>query len=292
MHRKKMNPQAGRIALGTVQFGLDYGINNHSGIVENSMVKTMLDEAIRVGINTMDTARVYGNSELILGNFDLSPWLVVSKFTITPGQSVITAFEESIKALNINRLYGYLAHNAEELVSHPEAWGELQTLKEKGKIEKIGYSLYLPEQLEVLLRKGMQPDLVQVQYNLFDRRFEPYFGQLKEHGVEIHTRSCFLQGLFFMDEEIHSYFKPLKNSLDSLRRLFPEKEKRAAALLQFCLDNPYIDKVVIGLRSNEELNKNLSALALVAPGCLSDFVLPECDNNILLPYNWPERKKS
>lgn len=279
-----------KLALGSVQFGLDYGINNADGIVQFEEVKRILDIAFSNNIRTIDTARLYGNSEAILGQIDLNNWQIVSKFSSKLDEnSMADEFLLSTKHLQLKKLYGYIAHSADVLIKNPIYWGQLKSLKDQGLISRIGFSIYKPEQLEKLLDLGCIPDLVQVQYNLLDRRFEPYFEPLKNLNCEIHTRSAFLQGLFFK-EHIPDYFLPIKSILKEIQFLYPNTFERAAFLLAFCLKNPLVDKVVIGVQSAKELQDNIDALLTFNPQANSQFALPNFDTEIVLPYNWPKTK--
>lgn len=279
-----------KLALGSVQFGLDYGINNADGIVQFEEVKRILDVAFSNNIRTIDTARLYGNSEAVLGQLDLNNWQIVSKFASNlDNSSIEVEFRSSIKNLQLKNLYGYIAHSAHILIENPRFWNQLKSLKDQGLVKRIGFSIYKTEQLEKLLDLGCIPDLVQVQYNLLDRRFETYFEPLKKLNCEIHTRSAFLQGLFFK-EEIPDYFLPIKSILKEIQFLYPNTFERAAFLLAFCLKNPFVDKVVIGVQSAKELQDNLDALLTFNPQVNSQLALPNFDNEIVLPYNWPKTK--
>lgn len=277
-----------KLAIGSVQFGLDYGINNTSGKVPYDEVIHILDFAYENHIRTIDTARSYGDSESILGNCNMGKWKVVSKFTPENyQQSIKEQLQLSLKNLQLEKLYAYLAHSADCLIDNPDYWLQLKELKASGFIERIGYSLYTVEQLERLIALDYIPDLIQVQYNLIDRRFEPYFEFLKKNKCEIHVRSAFLQGLFFK-ENIPDYFSPLKPILQLIQSGFPDKHKRAAYLLSFCLINPKVDKVVIGIQSFNELKLNLHALSSNDFNNLDYPDVPEVNSELLLPYNWPK----
>ena len=171
------------------------------------------------------------------------------------------------------------------LLSNTEICKKLVGEKEKGRVKKIGFSIYTTEQLQIFLDQNMIPDIVQVQYNVLDRRFEPWFEILQELGVEIHTRSSFLQGLFFL-QELPDMFNDIKPFIDALREIYPTQELLVGALLKFCLQCSHIDKVVIGVQSAVQLEFNINAVS-----CLNDdLILPELPLNlnhqILLPYNW------
>ena len=279
-----------KLALGSVQFGLDYGINNADGVVQIEEVKRILDVAFSNNIRTIDTARLYGNSEAVLGQFNLNNWQIVSKFASSINENTIEdEFLASSKNLQLKKLYGFIAHSAEILIENPNYWTQLRSLKDQGLISRIGFSIYKTEHLDKLLDLGYIPDLVQVQYNFLDRRFEPYFKTLKTLNCEIHTRSAFLQGLFFK-EEIPDYFLPIKSILEEIKFLYPNNSDRAAFLLAFCIRNPLIDKVVIGVQTAKELQDNIDAIQTINPQVNSQIALPNFDSEIVLPYNWPKTK--
>ena len=128
---------------------------------------------------------------------------------------------------------------------------------EIGFVEKIGYSLNDPFELEKLLELGYYPDIIQVPFNYFDRRFEEQIKKLKNIGCEIHTRSAFLQGLFFMQtKNMSSFFNPVKSIISELQDSY--KESLSKVLLNYCLLQEGIDKVVIGVNDSNQLLENLN----------------------------------
>ena len=74
---------ANKLGLGTVQFGLPYGISNANGQTSAEEVKAILQAAAQHGISLLDTASAYGNAEAVLGKNDLRNFRIVSKY-ITP----------------------------------------------------------------------------------------------------------------------------------------------------------------------------------------------------------------
>lgn len=276
-----------KLALGTVQFGLNYGISNSVGQVSETEVNSILNFAKGIGIYFLDTAQTYGTSETVLGQINLDSFQIVSKFNQFPDGSCDPAISlsQSLAKLRLNNLYAYLAHHADLLLSNTEIWKKLVGEKDKGSVKKVGYSIYTTEQLQNLLDQNMIPDIVQIQYNVLDRRFEPWLEILHELGVEIHTRSSFLQGLFFL-QELPEMFNEIKPFVDELREIYPTQELLVGALLKFCLQCSHIDKVVIGVQSAAQLEFNINAVS-----CLKDeIIFPELPLNlnhqILLPYNW------
>ena len=184
-----------KLVLGTVQFGLQYGVNS-AGRPSEEGVKAILREAAAQGIRMLDTSSAYGNAEEILGRCipDGAPFRLVSKYPKGEA-SVASVFAQSLRRLGTGHLYGYLLHHFEVFRANPAVWEEFRALKEQGLVDKIGFSLYEPSELEFILEQGVPFDLLQIPYNLLDRKFEPYMRELHAKGVEIHVRSTFLQGL-------------------------------------------------------------------------------------------------
>ncbi|MBU0630357.1 MAG: aldo/keto reductase [Candidatus Margulisbacteria bacterium] len=283
-----------KIALGTAQFGMDYGINNLRGKIPSKEAFAILDEAARSGIDTLDTATAYGESENILGEFlklNKNKYRVVSKL---PGE-LLTDLKEivnaSLEKLNIGSFYGYLFHNINTYKEAPLRLELLKELKKEGKINKIGFSLYYPADLDLILDNDLECDLVQVPYSVFDRRFEPYFRRLKDRQIELHVRSVFLQGLLFKPaSELGGYFLPVKGKIAALRRLAEESSiPLPSMLLNFALANSSVDRVVVGVDGLDNLRELVaSARYLNEFSRIKDRLdgLKEDDEKILLPFNW------
>ncbi|MDH4473106.1 MAG: aldo/keto reductase [Fluviicola sp.] len=262
-----------KLALGTVQFGLPYGINNPIGVPSDKDLSQLLDTAFSNGIRYLDTATAYGNAEERLGKLATHDFNIVSKFPVVATIAELQAqFSVSCQHLNRTSLYGYLAHNAAILLKSPVLWNYLQELQSTENIQKIGVSLYHPEELLRLLDMGIIPQLVQVPYSLLDRKFEPYFEQLKALKVEIHTRSSFLQGLYFKSpNELPAVLQPLKPALMQLHRLVRESAfDMETVALNFVINNPLIDQVVIGVETVSQLENNLRATMASVPDSLFD----------------------
>jgi aryl-alcohol dehydrogenase-like predicted oxidoreductase len=278
-----------KLALGSVQFGLDYGISNSYGQTTQQEVINILELSLEYGINFIDTAYMYGSSEEALGNSGLiEQFKIVSKFpSIETGTKITEYLEKSLSRLRVTSLYGYIAHSADILIKNRLLWVELKNLQMKGVVSKIGFSLYFPEQLKSLLSLGMIPDLVQVPYNVLDRRFEPLFAILKEYRTEIHTRSSFLQGLLLLDPlSLPSYFEPIRKDLISIRGRFTSNEELSGALLYFCANNSMIDRVVVGVNDSNQLIQNIKS---ILKSRYMDWTRFENINeDILLPFNWPK----
>ncbi len=278
-----------KLALGSVQFGLNYGIGNLSGQTSPKEVGEILKLAYENSIQVIDTAYLYGQSEEVLGEFELGSFKVVSKFpSVQKVEDLNFFFNASLKRLGVKKLYGYLAHRPFDLIKNPNLWHELKTLKKSGFIDKIGYSLYTPAELESLLSVGFFPDIIQVPFSIFDRRFETALISLHSQGVEIHTRSTFLQGLFFYKpEDLPVFFDEARFALSELDRQIPQLKDKASFLLKFSIDQAYIDKVVIGVNTSMQLKENLEGITK-ANNIKLDIDYYHFSESILLPSNWPK----
>jgi len=273
-----------KLVLGTVQFGLQYGVNS-AGRPNEDAVKSILAEAAKGGITTLDTSCAYGNSEEILGEC-ITPdegFKIVSKYPkgATP---VAEMFNGSLSRLKVGQLYGYLLHHFEVYKNNPSVWDEFMALKEYGKIQKIGFSLYTPEELEFILKNKSPFDLIQVPFNIFDRKFLPYIKELHDKGVEIHVRSTFLQGLFFKDREaLPEKLKPMKKYLLQLDEFSKQSGLSISEIaLNYNLQNPYIDGVLIGVDNVEQLHMNLNSVKDTP----IDIEIEVKEQELLNPVNW------
>jgi len=274
----------GKLVLGTVQFGLQYGVNS-AGRPSQEVVKSILTEAAKGGINTLDTSSAYGNSEEIIGEC-ITPdeyFKIVSKYP--KGETPVgEMFNSSLKRLKVDKLYGYLLHHFEVYMNNLQVWDVFIALKESGKVQKIGFSLYTPEELEFILKNGSPFDLIQVPFNIFDKKFLPYMKELHQKGVEIHVRSTFLQGLFFMDRNaLPEKLQPMKKYLLQLDEFSKKSGLSISEIaLNYNLQNPYIDGVLIGVDNVEQLRMNLNSIKDTP----IDIEIEVKEQELLNPVNW------
>lgn len=273
-----------KIALGTVQFGMHYGISNTTGQTTINEAEKILEYANQIGINTLDTAYGYGESEVVLGKFHADRFKLVTKFLPESSEGKIqTQLDCSLSRLKVNHVYGFLAHRPKDLLENTTAWNILEKLKAKNKVKKIGFSLNEPREYFLLKEKGFVPDLVQLPYNYLDHRFTEVIEDLKSNNCEVHSRSVFLQGLFFMKtDELSVYFSGVIPVIKNLQNQF--KSKLSAVLLKHVLSNDLIDKVVIGVQNLNQLKDSL--VNLEAATQLTPFE-GKVEDAILQPSKWP-----
>ncbi|MCR4336261.1 MAG: aldo/keto reductase [Candidatus Omnitrophica bacterium] len=287
-----------RIALGTVQFGQVYGVANQRGQVQRSEVFDILKYAQEQGIELLDTASAYGESENVLGEFlaqEKNAFQIVSKLPANSQANasfVQQSILDSLHQLNVSRLYGYLIHQFEDFEKCPDVVSaSLQKLKEEKRVEKIGFSLYHPSELEFLWKHGVPFDLLQIPYSILDQRFELYLKDLKKSGTEVHARSLFLQGAVFLDpKDLKGNLQKAQTQIQQLHD-FSSREKLSiqAMCLNFVLLNPCIDKVIIGVDGLDQLKKNLNdvlSISMVEKTYPSLLKLRIDDERIVVPKNW------
>lgn len=284
-----------KLALGTVQFGLPYGIANQTGQVSRPEARAMLQLASVHGIDTLDTAIAYGESETCLGELGTQGFNVVTKLPAMPegladvGGWVRQQAAASMSRLGTQKLYGLLLHRSEQLLGSNGAsiYRALQSLKDGGQVQKIGVSIYSPSELEPIC-KQFHLNLVQAPFNLVDRRLNAtgWLQRLKDRGVEIHTRSAFLQGLLLMPSSvIPSKFSAWNNLWTQWHQwLNDRKVSGVQACLAFPLAFPEIDRVVIGADSARQLEELIDAAQRTHPIDLPDL---GCDaENLINPSCW------
>lgn len=273
-----------KLVLGTVQFGCQYGINS-AGRPDKDMVAEILLEAYKSGIIKLDTSSAYGDSEQVLGECipAEAEFEIISKYPKGIGP-IDQAIEGSFSRLREKKLYGYLLHHFELYKEDNALWNNFMRLKDEGKVSKVGFSLYNPEELEFLLKNKVKFDLLQIPYNIFDRKFEPYLKELSEAGVEIHVRSTFLQGLFFKNRnELPEKLKPLEKYLRQLDEYAANSGLTIAELaLNFNIQNPFIQGVLMGVDNVEQLTNNIKSII----DSEIDLNIIVKEQELLNPVNW------
>jgi len=284
-----------KIALGTVQFGVPYGIANSQGQVSREGAAAILGYAQSNGIDTLDTAIAYGNSEQRLGEIGTQGWQVVTKLPAIPegcgdvAEWAVSSVQGSLHRLNCTSLYGLLLHRSQNLLECDGArlYDAMQELKQDGLVKKIGVSIYDPSELDSLCSR-YRLDLVQAPFHFMDRRLihTGWLERLRQQDTELHARSVFLQGLLLMspDERPRKFerWASLWTKYDAWLKdvgLSPLQ-----ACLRYALSFPEINKVVIGLDSLAQLKEILQASEGLMPAIPEDVQTNDLD--LLNPARW------
>lgn len=284
-----------KFAIGTVQFGLNYGVANRAGQTSATEAQSILDLARQRGVDTLDTARAYGESERRLGAIGVNDWKVVSKLSAVPDgvrsipEWIAGEVRASLADLQIPKLHGLLLHRPHQLLESggPAIYRALQEVREAGLVEKIGISIYGPEELDLVLPK-YQFDVIQAPFNLLDRRLidTGWLARFSQHGTELHVRSIFLQGVLLMNsqERMAKFGK-----WSGLWKRYEEWLAEAGlspldACVRHALQFPEIAKVVIGVDSVSHLSAILDSADGPAPAIPAD--LQSRDEELINPARW------
>jgi hypothetical protein len=284
-----------RIALGTAQFGLRYGIVNRTGQVPVDVASEILAHARSQGVDTLDTAVGYGESEACLGRIGVRDWQVISKLPPLPAQCIhVAAWVQecvagSLERLGIPQLYALLLHRPMQLLEErgKELYEGLLALKRRRLVSKVGVSVYGPNELEALWpRFGL--DLVQAPFNVLDRRLADsgWLQRLGEAGVEVHARSAFLQGVLLADEADRPVrFRAWQALLNAWHDWLREQSATPLPVcLGFVLSHSQVRRVVVGVDDIRQLQQVLSAVQQPSP--LPPRSLSCDDLDLIDPSRW------
>lgn len=257
-----------KLILGTVQFGLDYGINNSNGKPQKSKVFDILNFAYKKNITLLDTADAYGNAVDIIGEYHLSTgqkFDIITKFKIENNQptDIYQNIKASLTRLHTSYIWGYLYHSFSDYKKHPLVLEQLIRAKKEGLIKNIGVSIYTNKDLEEAINDPLIK-IIQLPYNLLDNTNQrgALIKKAKALGKIIHTRSTFLQGLFFKDTTTFpEVLRPLSSDIQAIQSLANRHNIKVSSLaLKYITDNPDIDNVLIGVDNLIQLQNNMNAV--------------------------------
>lgn len=283
-----------RLGLGTAQFGMDYGISNLTGRASDAEMTAILTRCRDAGISTLDTAALYDDAEKRIGDMlpdDWSPRIVTKTAHLAEGLAgVEQAFLASLERLGRESIYGLQVHRAGDLLGDegPDLWRLLERLREEGRVEKIGVSVYSAEQTDSLL--GSYPlEIVQFPASILDQRLvhDGTVGRLKKAGIEIHVRSIFLQGLLFLtSDQLPSELAFARTTLERVHACLMEAGiTPLEAALAYVLQRPEFDIVLVGVTTQGELDAILNAALSPQPDLDWNCFALE-DEHILNPAQW------
>jgi 1-deoxyxylulose-5-phosphate synthase len=297
------------ISLGTAEIGLDYGFkgNAHYGRPDVKESIRLLHTALDHGINLIDTARVYGNSEEIIGEaldgMSFPPY-VSSKVLLSEEatqktfpalhEEIFGSIEASLRALRLETLDLLLIHNTSlEHLRSQDILACLEEAKQQGKVRFVGASCY---GVEVPLAVLQQPlfRVLQAPFNLLDQKMNREgFPTAAAQEVGVVVRSAYLRGV--LTEQIHSIperLAPLKpRALQALDLLGSEVCSLAEVALRFSLSFNTVSSVLVGVKTVAELEANL---ADASRGVLPQGFMPQLqalsfgDDPIVDPRNWQD----
>lgn len=259
-----------KIVLGTVQFGLNYGVNNTNGKPSYKNVKLILDYAFSNNILILDTAEAYGDSQEIIGKYikeTANKFNIITKYSSSRKDlpnSIYQRIKKNISTLGVDYIHGYLFHSFSDYEKYFNLFKEeFIKLKNEGLLKKIGVSIYDNEEMERVMENDLI-DIIQLPFNLFDNKNKrgKLLQKAKVKNIEIHTRSIFLQGLFFKNiNELKGNIQEFKPYLHKINEISSNNNLKINELaLKYGVNQENIDYVLIGVDNVNQLKENIDTL--------------------------------
>jgi aryl-alcohol dehydrogenase-like predicted oxidoreductase len=281
-----------KIAIGTVQFGLDYGIANQNGKVNANEIRSILNFAHENNINTIDTAKAYGDSEKSIGNYlklTEKTWYIITKISDSDKNLIEQILDSKGKLTVLPNII--LAHSA-KLFLDPIFQSKLQETKDKELVHSIGVSLYNEEEINQVLDSKIKPDVIQLPMNILDTRLYRHgaLGKLFKKEIEIHVRSAFLQGLFYLSKpDLEARFKDAVPYIEKLKSISEGADLTLSELsLLWLVSLKEVNKVVIGIDNVSQLKMHLATLKKYVDSAVFEeaLVIKYENEQILNPSLW------
>ena len=258
-----------RIVLGGAQLGLPYGILNGGETLSREEVARILDTAAGHGIDAIDTAIAYGQSESVIGETAQNRFKIISKLPPIPldvsnvSQWVRTQVDASLSRLKCTSLDALLLHRSQDLTdAHgAELYAAINSLKVEKIIQRFGVSIYTPDELNGIIGT-FDIDVVQAPLNVFDRRILGIIDQLTALYIEVHVRSVFLQGVLIAKPENRPQrFQPWSEHFARFDEwVLSSGVSAMACCLGFALQQSGVTKLVIGTTSPEALTEIMTSI--------------------------------
>jgi aryl-alcohol dehydrogenase-like predicted oxidoreductase len=290
--------KANKIVLGTVQFGLEYGVNNTSGKPNSETVFAILDFGYQNSLRYLDTAEAYGDSQEIIGKYHQqsnNKFDVITKFSANRKdlpENIYNRIKHNIKTLSVDYLYGYMFHSYSDFeTSYEYHMDGIQRAKNKGLVQKFGVSIYTNKEFENIINCE-EIDFIQLPFNLLDNAShrKDLILSAKQKGIEIHTRSVFLQGLFFKQKSsLSPKLRPLLPYLNKIEEISLKTKLSISELaLNYSIQQADIDYVLLGVETLSQLESNILSLkkelSLETMQEVNEISVNEIE--LLNPSNW------
>lgn len=264
------------LAIGTVQFGINYGVTNKTGKTPADEVKRIINYAREQNISVIDTSPAYGDSEKVLGDQDLDFFKIITKTAYIKNSKIedddITemenALQRSLQLLGVDSIDGLFVHNTGDLrkEGNQRFFEKLKEFKERGLVSKIGVSVYDHFEIDELYSK-YSFDMIQIPISVIDQRLVDTFilQELKRENIEIHARSIFLQGLLLNETtQLPLSFKGVFPLLDKYFLYLKENGmSKLEGALKYIHDIEEIDYAVVGINNTSQLHQINEALRKV-----------------------------
>jgi aryl-alcohol dehydrogenase-like predicted oxidoreductase len=290
------------LIVGTAQFGAGYGITNTVGRITDRDMGDILGVAQSAGLDLFDTAPDYGDAQERLGTFfdAAAGRRFVSKFRLPADGDELAdgaqLFAQTLSALRVRELYGLLFHRVDDLRDPraDAAWAALRVARDAGVVARIGASVYDAADLATVVERFPDLNLIQIPGNILDRRLldHPTLHSLHDHGVEVHVRSAYLQGLLLAHpDDLPAHFGELRPVIGRLREAANEQSTSVMVVaLGYLKNSPVVDAVLVGATNATELAGTIDAWQSV-PDERAPFEVPAIRAELLDPRLWPPREE-
>ena len=294
-----------KLCLGTVQFGIDYGLRGRPKPSLDASVE-MLDYAVRNGVDAIDTSALYGNAEAVVGEFlrrnqmlrgNLS---VVSKFGISGfdglssqelEQRVLDVAGESLVRLGSNHLDAYICH-VPSAVRDDRVMQALGALRRSGLASHVGFSVYETEEAEIAINSGVV-DFLQIPFSVLDQRMatQGILELAARRGVELHSRSAYVQGLALMDPEfVPEHLAEIRPSIARLAELCRSANvPRQVLALAVVRGFTQISHLVFGVHDMNQLVDTITSFSCDVPGDVvqaAQRLFSDIKPELVMPNKW------
>lgn len=299
------NYKLSNFGLGTVQFGLDYGFTKRK---TQNEVNDILNVAVDNDINLIDTAREYGDSEEKIGVFNEefdNDFIIATKLSLIDDLSNLSysylknhiqqSVNDSLSNLNIDFIPILQLHQVDrELYENSDFWSCIEDIKQDKIIDKFGVSVYDTNDTQFLLYNHADIiDYIQIPYNIFDRRFDNLFEQIKLNNIDVISRSTFLKGIIpssvvNVPSELNDII-PYKLKLESISENVGIRVDELATL--FVYYNKNIASTIFGVNSPKEFKDNIDTIKQFDEGILENIDFNELsisESRLIDPRQWNE----
>lgn len=297
--------EVSEVSLGTVELGLEYGLRSPGERTMPSPDEALrvLDRAIGLGVDFIDTARVYGASESLVGRAlrgRRDRVVVATKVEPLPpdltGAALRRRIEASVgvslAALETDVVDVLQVHSATvDDIRRGEIVGELERLREAGAIRVVGASTYGGDAARAAL-EDERIGCLQIAYNLLDRGAEDgILETAARRGVGIIARSVLLRGAL---TPRHDHLAPgldgLRAAIAELIGVLGDAAALPPAAYRYVLGDPRVTTALVGTARIDELE---AALAAARAGALDADLIERIrairvtDPDQLQPHRWP-----
>lgn len=294
-----------KLCLGTVQFGVDYGLRGRpKPPLEDSIA--MLDYAVRNGVEAIDTSALYGDAETIVGEFlSQSPILrdnlfVISKFGVAGfeglsskelKQRLLDEVEISLSRLRLDRLDAYICH-VPSAVRDDRIVQALGALRRSGLASHVGFSVYETEEAEIAIKSGIV-DFLQIPFSVLDQRMatQGILNMAAHKGVLLHSRSAYVQGLALMEpESVPEHLAEIRPAIARLAELCRSVNlSRQVLALAFVRSYAQISHLVFGVHDMEQLVDTIKSFSSDVPGDViqeAQRLFADIKPDLVMPNKW------